>query len=112
MSKFKRDFAEGFLVTILMGLIVLSFWHYNLVPFTHAQAKKLPEGQTCSNTFDTDEAHKCSCLTGMKCPMEKPKPCDDEEGNCDPPEHGPDSTKCISPYCKKEACKCANPCRS
>jgi hypothetical protein len=76
------------------------------------QTKKLPEGQSCFNTFDTDAAHKCDCLTGMKCPMKKPEPCTDEEGNCPQPDNGPDSTKCISPYCKKDACKCANPCKS
>jgi hypothetical protein len=77
-----------------------------------AQNKKLPEGQTCSNTFDTDADHKCDCMTDMKCPMKKPEPCYDEEGDCPQPDNGPDSTKCISPNCKKDACKCANPCKS
>lgn len=96
---------------ILLSLTFLCAVSWSLL-WSSPQRDKLPEGQRCANTFDTDATHKCSCMTGMHCPMEKPKPCDDEEGNCPPPEYGPDSTKCISPYCKKEACTCANPCKS
>lgn len=106
----KKVINRLFIVGTLLAFLTVAV--FGLVRLVHAQTKKLPEGQSCSNTFDTDEAHKCSCLSGMKCPMEKPKPCDDEEGNCPPPEYGPDSTKCISPYCKKDNCKCANACKS
>lgn len=102
---------ERVMIGIIMAIIAIAMIMPVLISVA-AQNKKLPEGQSCSNTHDTDEGHKCSCMAGMKCPMEKPKPCDDEEGNCDPPANGPDSTKCISPYCKKDACKCANPCKS
>jgi|SRR5579864_5059801 len=102
--------VKFFIILILILVSAAVFAHY--ASPVSAQQKKLPEGQSCANTFDTDEAHKCSCLSDMKCPMKKPEPCDDEEGNCPPPENGPDSTKCISPFCKKDACKCANPCKS
>lgn len=112
MGDFERVINRLFIIGTLLAFLALAvFGAYKIV---HGQdkLKKLPEGQSCSNTFDTDAAHKCDCLANMKCPMKKPEPCYDEEGNCPPPENGPDSTKCISPYCKKDSCKCANPCKS
>jgi len=110
MKLINRLFVIGTLFWIAVALVYVIFWLSS--HRVAAQMKKLPEGQTCANTFDTDVTHKCGCMAEMRCPMEKPKPCDDEEGNCDPPANGPDSTKCISPFCKKDACKCANPCKS
>ena len=108
MTEF-ADILKKILIALIVVIIILA-----VVIWIEAapQTKKLPEGQTCSNTFDTDKEHQCSCMAGMKCPMEKPKPCDDPEEGCAPPEYGPDSTKCISPFCKKDSCRCANACKS
>ena len=101
-----RLFLAALLIFVLLVVVFLK------LASGQDKTKKLPEGQTCSNTFDTPAGHKCDCMTGMRCPMKKPEPCYDEDGSCPPPDNGPDSTKCISPYCKKNACKCANPCKS
>jgi hypothetical protein len=105
-------FFRLFVVVIVFAILVFGIMGLARLVKADDAPKKLPEGQNCSNTFDTDAAHKCACMSDMKCPMKKPEPCYDEYGDCPQPDNGPDSTKCISPYCAKGHCKCANPCKS
>ena len=81
-----------------MKVLILVLFSTSLAFFPKPQEPHVGQPATCNNYYDN--THKCECERA--------------QSDCkDPNQSGTEEpgTKCQT-YCRKDACKCANPCNS